>query len=75
MAGRRRFALSGTAHAAARVAYREFSANPDLPDDTFQAALGRDLFGPDWRPVQVQDTLELRAASLVRTATGPYLRR
>ncbi|MGO9111082.1 MAG: hypothetical protein ACLP9L_17810 [Thermoguttaceae bacterium] len=44
---------------ASRVAYREFSTNPDLPDDAFHAALGRDLFGPDWQPAQVQDTLEL----------------
>ena len=34
-------------------------ANPDLPDDAFHAVSGRDLFGPGWQPVQVQDTLEL----------------
>lgn len=44
---------------AARLAYREYSANPDLSDDTFHAVLGRELFGPEWRPLQVQDTLEL----------------
>ena len=43
----------------ARVAYREFSASPDLPDDAFHAVLRRDLFGPEWQPAQVQDTLEL----------------
>ena len=44
---------------AARVAYREYSANPDLSDAAFQAVLGRELFGPDWQPAQVEDTLEL----------------
>jgi hypothetical protein len=44
---------------AARLAYREYSANPDLTDDAFRAVLGRELFGPDWQPAQVQDTLEL----------------
>ena len=44
---------------AARVAYREYCAHPDLPDDAFHAVLGRELFGPHWQPAQVEDTLEL----------------
>jgi hypothetical protein len=44
---------------AARLAYREFSANPDLPDGAFHAVLGRQLFGPDWQAAQVRDTLEV----------------
>ncbi len=44
---------------AARLACREYTANPDLSDDAFHAALGRELFGSDWRAVQVADTLEL----------------
>ena len=44
---------------AARLACREFCSNPDLSDNAFEAVLGRELFGPDWQPAQVQDTLEL----------------
>ena len=44
---------------AARLAYREFCANPDLPDDKFQATLGQELFGKKWQPAQVEDLLEL----------------
>ena len=44
---------------AARVAYREYAANPDLADAALRAALGRELFGPKWQPAQVEDTLEL----------------
>jgi hypothetical protein len=44
---------------AARIACREFTANPDLSDDVFHAVLGRELFGPHWQPSQVEDTLEL----------------
>jgi hypothetical protein len=44
---------------AARLAYREYTSNPDLPDDKLHAILGRELFGPDWQPAQVQDLLEL----------------
>lgn len=43
----------------ARLAYREYTANPDLTDDAFQAVLGRELFGPHWQPAQVEDALEL----------------
>jgi len=44
---------------AARIACREFTANPDLSDDALHAVLGRELFGPQWQPAQVEDTLEL----------------
>jgi hypothetical protein len=44
---------------AARLAYREYTANPDLSDAALQAVLGRELFGPEWQPAQVEDTLEL----------------
>jgi len=44
---------------AARLAYREYTANPDLSEDALHAALGRELFGPDWQNEQVADTLEL----------------
>lgn len=44
---------------AARVAYREYTANPDLSDDALHAVLGRQLFGRHWQPAQVEDALEL----------------
>lgn len=44
---------------AARIAYREYTANPDLSEDKFHAALGRELFGVGWTSEQVQDTLEM----------------
>jgi hypothetical protein len=44
---------------AARVAYREYAANPDLSEAALHAALGRELFGPKWQPAQVEDALEL----------------
>jgi hypothetical protein len=44
---------------AARLAYREYTANPDVSDDSLHAALGRDLFGRNWQPAQVDDLLEL----------------
>ncbi len=44
---------------AARLAYREFGANPDLTEGAFQAVMGQELFGPNWRIEEVQDTLEL----------------
>jgi hypothetical protein len=44
---------------AARIACREYSANPDLSDDALHAALGRELFGRHWQAAQVEDTLEL----------------
>ena len=44
---------------AARLAYREYTANPDLSEQAMRSALGRGLFGPHWEPAQVEDTLEL----------------
>ena len=44
---------------AARLAYRELWANPDLTEDAFQAVMGTRAFGPNWRTEEVQDTLEL----------------
>ena len=44
---------------AVRIATRELSADPDLADDGLRAALGRGLFGGGWRPVDVEDVLEL----------------
>jgi len=44
---------------AAAIAYREYTANPDLTDDALRAASGTELFGRHWQPAQVQDTLEL----------------
>jgi hypothetical protein len=44
---------------AIRIAYRELSASPDLPETELRARLGVALFGPDWQPAQVDDLLEL----------------
>ena len=44
---------------AAAIACREYTANPDLPETDLHAKLGRELFGRQWRPAQVEDTLEL----------------
>lgn len=43
----------------ARIAYREFTLNPDLNDDAFHAVLGAELFGRHWQLAQVEDVLEL----------------
>jgi hypothetical protein len=43
----------------ARIACREFTANPDIPDDALAAVLGCELFGPRWQQAQVEDALEL----------------
>ena len=40
---------------AIRLVFRELTANPDLPDTELRARLGRELFGPDWQPAQVDD--------------------
>ncbi|MEO8352166.1 MAG: hypothetical protein ABI680_10590 [Chthoniobacteraceae bacterium] len=40
---------------AIRLAYRELSADPDLPDAELNARMGRELFGADGRPAQVAD--------------------
>ncbi len=40
---------------AIRLVFRELTANPDLSDAELQARLGRELFGRDWPPQQVDD--------------------
>jgi hypothetical protein len=45
-----------------RIAYREFTRNPDLSFDAFKEILGRDLFGGSSTPQAVEDALELQAA-------------
>ncbi len=42
-----------------RVAVRELAAHPDLTDAEIHARLGRELFGTNWRPEQVDDLLFL----------------
>ncbi len=44
---------------AARIAYREYTADPDLSNDALHAVLGLELFGGRWQPAQVLDLLEL----------------
>ena len=44
---------------AIRLAFRELTANPDLPDPELRARLGRELFGANWHPAQVDDLFEL----------------
>jgi hypothetical protein len=44
---------------AIRLVYRELTANPDLTDAALRERLGRELFGPNWRPGQVDDLFEL----------------
>jgi hypothetical protein len=44
---------------AIRMAYRELSANPGLPDADLHQRFGRELFGPAWRREQVDDLLFL----------------
>jgi hypothetical protein len=38
-----------------RQAFRELTVNPDLPGDTFRTRLGREHFGANWQPAQVDD--------------------
>ena len=45
-----------------RIAYREFSRNPDLPFERYKEILGRELFGAASTPQAVDDVLELQAA-------------
>jgi hypothetical protein len=45
-----------------RVAYREFSRNPDLPFDRYEEILGREVFGDASTPRAVDDLLTLQAA-------------
>ena len=44
---------------AIRLVFRELTANPDLPDAELRGRLGRELFGHDWQPAQVDDLLFL----------------
>jgi hypothetical protein len=44
-----------------RIAYREFSRDPDLPFDRYRAILGRDVFGEGVTEQAVEDLLELQA--------------
>ena len=45
-----------------RIAYREFSRNPDLPFERYKEILGREVFGEASTPQAVDDLLELQAA-------------
>jgi len=45
-----------------RIAYREFSRNPDLSFGRYKEILGRELFGAAWTPEAVDDALALQAA-------------
>ena len=44
-----------------RIAYREFSRNPDLPFERFKEILGREVFGEASTPQAVDDLLALQA--------------
>ncbi|QEH32333.1 hypothetical protein OJF2_08030 [Aquisphaera giovannonii] len=44
-----------------RIAYREFSRNPDLPFEDYKRVLGRELFGASSATQSVDDALELQA--------------
>jgi hypothetical protein len=44
-----------------RVAYREFSRNPDMPLERFRAILGREVFGASSTPQAVDDLLEIQS--------------
>lgn len=44
-----------------RIAYREFSQNPELPFEEFRDKLGREVFGNASTPQLVDDLLELQA--------------
>lgn len=45
-----------------RIAYREFSRNPDLSFEAYSTILGREVFGDASSPHAVDDLLELQAA-------------
>ena len=45
-----------------RIAFREYTRNPDLSDTDFRAALGKDLFGASTIPQAVEDALFLQQA-------------
>jgi hypothetical protein len=44
-----------------RIAYREFSRNPDLPFEDYKEILGREVLGTASSPQAVEDLLELQA--------------
>lgn len=44
---------------AIRLAFRELTANPDLPEAELRAQLGRELFGANWQRAEVDDLFEL----------------
>jgi hypothetical protein len=44
---------------AIRLAFRELTANPELPDGELRTVLGRELFGPGWLPTHVDDLFTL----------------
>ncbi|WP_165249429.1 hypothetical protein [Paludisphaera soli] len=44
-----------------RVAYREFARDPDLDFEAYRTILGREAFGPESTPQDVDDLLELQA--------------
>src|SRR5947209_14392924 len=55
-----------------RIAYREFSRNPDLAFERFRDTLGREVFGEASTPQSVEDLLTLQAAlNLDRTWCQP----
>ena len=45
-----------------RIAFREYTRNPDLSDADFRATLGKELFGANATPEAVADALALQAA-------------
>jgi hypothetical protein len=45
-----------------RIAYREFSCNPDLPFERYREILGREVFGETSNPQMVDDLLTLQSA-------------
>jgi hypothetical protein len=44
---------------AIRLVWRELTADPDLPDAELRNRLGRELFGSNWQPADVDDVFEL----------------
>jgi hypothetical protein len=57
---------------ALRLAYRELSTNPDLPDDTLHSRLGQTLFGPAWNQTHLDDLFTLlRILTTDRTWSAP----
>lgn len=45
-----------------RIAFREFTRDPDLPLEEFKSRIGKEVFGADATPQQVADLLALQAA-------------